>query len=146
MSPDLHAVAGLLPARSPSRSQVPTVLIRVPAMPSTARRAGRPTPSRGRRRLRKEVRAIGSTALIVLIATLGTLPLWGSRRPAVAQGTGAGNEARAEPESPPIVSLSIAIESDAPAAAGARDLGGPAILPGYIVPDDGPEEPPHAGN
>ncbi len=142
MKPEHGATCALMPARSPARSIAVPVLIRVPALSTPSRRAGRPRPRR-RRRLRWEVRALGWTALIGMVATLGLMTWGGSRRPGVAQVVGLDREGF---EAPPVVSLSSAIEPATPLGYRESGGGGAVILPGYIVPNDAAEEPSHAGN
>jgi len=142
MKPEHGAPCALLPARSPARSIAVPVLIRVPALRTRTIGAGRAMPRR-RRRLRREVRAVGSVALIAMVVSLCLLPLWGSRHPAIAQAVGVDRVAF---EAPPVVSLSSAIEPASPSESRETAGRGAVILPGYIVPNDAAEEPSHAGN
>ena len=150
MKPYHGAPSGLLPARGHARTRVP-VLIQVPALPTASTRRG-PSPVRRRRRLRREVRVVGSALLIGMTTTLGLLPMWGGRTPGrvlaaaipaaeapAPAPTPAGASAPAESE--PIASLSAAIEPAAP-----RDLAQPVVLYGIILPDDGAEEATHGGD
>lgn len=135
------------------------VLIQVPAMhtPSrVSRQARRPSAAatervreyamhRGtlppRRRLRKEIRQAGYGLLIAVPLALAVVLLRGA--PATTTGDGARNEARASATGrPPSVSLSI---EPAAAVAPGAETAFPVVLPGYLLPDDGNEEPAHAG-
>ena len=146
MKPDHGASSGLMPTRGMAYSIVP-VLIRVPALPSAPRRPGRFAPTRRRRRLRREVRAVGSAVLVGLSATLGLLPIWGLR--SLASSTSAGPALASTSLSiptpadrEPVVSLCPTLEPASTPSLG--DQGASVVLHGFIVPDDRGEEAPHA--
>jgi len=149
MKPDHGAATGLSPARGHARPVMP-VLIRVPALhaiPSLTRRPAGPAPARGRRRLRREVRLVGSALLIGMTTTLGLLPMWAGRGPGRALAASAAPAPASSPaaaaspvEREPVASLSPAIEPTTP-----REFAHPVVLFGVIVPDDGAEEASHHG-
>ena len=128
------------------------VLIQVPAVRSvpSARRPSRLATERARRygstppprrRLRKEIRAAAyllgaATPLALAVVLLLGLP--------VARGL--APEAADEGFAPPSIRLTIEALSAVPGSTAAEPLALPPVnLPGYLLPDDGIEEPAHAG-
>jgi len=148
MSRELTALVASRPVSQQHRLPGP-VLIRVPALgrvagaPST-RSAIRPALVR-RRRLRREVRLAGATLL--LLAPLGGAIMAFQAALPEPQGVAArltGIEGLGLPaDEGPCLALPVA-----PAlhiAVPACDGGGPVVLPDYVLPDNGTEEPSHAG-
>lgn len=140
------------PSQSFSGLDLPVLIrlpsVRLPAAPRMASAAAstrfhsrtghRPFAS-GRRRLRREWRLAGSVLTLALPLALTALLL----RTAPATGR-ASDGPRADPAvlhaNPPGVTL--AVESVTPAG---LVPAAPVVLPGYLLPDDGAEEPVHAG-
>ena len=146
------------------RHTLAPVLIRVPDLSAAAGAARRRRRAEGRqslrrkRRLRKEVRLVGS-AFLLLCAPLAWSIL-----------TSVGPHHHHHQAEPVGVSAQLmSIEMDGPAFASAspgeaprrvprpvepalatparpRDDMAPVVLPGYVLPDDGSEEPAHAGS
>jgi len=142
-----------------SASTVLPVLIQVPAIPATLHRqrwgksAGgvrndtRRPGSRPRRRLRREVRLTGYALLcIVALIWLPRMLLLRSESAAVETHSGRGaahrGRDRAAYATAPAISISIEPTTLAPYA----DVEPPVVFPGYLLPDDGCEEPAHAGS
>jgi hypothetical protein len=127
---EVPVVSGLAPVRVSTRSR-----IRLDAGRWAAQR---------RRRLRREVRLALLGALVVLPPTLaGGMVLRGGR-PATARDSGRWSPDR-EPGSvhhPPMISLSIEPAAYAPQG----HVEPPVVFPGYLLPDDGSEEPVHVGS
>ena len=125
------------------RSLAP-VLIQVPLVPVLTRVTGRPAarPSaRPRRRLRREVRVAGYAALAALPVFLLALGFWEGRRSATLGSV----QPPSEPgglQRPPVISISIEPVGLTPTF----DPEPPVVFPGYLLPDDGSEEPVHAGS
>ncbi|MDR3634281.1 MAG: hypothetical protein P4L84_10800 [Isosphaeraceae bacterium] len=130
------------------RSAVP-ILIQVPRVSvysrPSSRRSTRAT-ARPRRRLRREVRWALYVMLAALPPVLSALAYWEGRHAALLEiraphSVDAAPEAAPEPEPlPPRISLSIEPAVPLPPAEPAA----PVIIPGYLLPDDGLEEPAHA--
>ncbi len=139
------------PSLLPVLIQVPTV--RIPARaPRQARRPSAAATERARayaihrgtfpprRRLRKEVRL--AVYGLLLTATMGLAAALIGGTPATMTGEDVGDRARASAAGrPPGVPLSVEPTAVAPGA----EPGFPVVLPGYLLPDDGIEEPAHAG-
>jgi hypothetical protein len=90
-----------------------------------------------RRRLRREVRLAGY--LMICLLTLIWLP-----RALLFRSEGSAVEARSGRIAAPAPAISISIE---PAVlAPYADAESPVVFPGYLLPDDGCEEPAHAGS
>ncbi len=101
---------------------------------------------RRRRRLRREVRLLGYTFLTAMIlkamAPWAMTPASTPLSPLMSVGTGLSRSDQRATIAPPLVSISI--EPLSPAPVGKANLA--VVLPGYLLPDDGPaEEPTHAG-
>ena len=122
------------------------LLIQVPAVrvPRQARRPSAKATERirvhgadairpRRRRLRREVRLVGSALMMVAFLALGAT-LLRALPSSLADGAERSNIAARRA---PAVFLSI----EAPG----RETEPPVVLPGYLLPDDGTEEPAHAG-
>ncbi len=134
----------------PRRRDLPSapVLIRVPALAS-ARITARPG---GRRRVRREIRAVGSALLLLVAASLIYLSL-GRERIASAVVSTLGVAARVEageaPELAPSThrrsAISLSIEPVLTAQGGREVVGGPVLLSGQLLPADTFEESSHHG-
>ncbi|MFO0954018.1 MAG: hypothetical protein U0835_23265 [Isosphaeraceae bacterium] len=110
--------------------------------PAAVQRVRRHAPSRGRRRLRREVRVV-ATALAAIVPLLMAAALLRHATPHGGRPAEASRDARTSVLGgirPPSVSLSI----EAPGFAPRPEPQAPVILPGYLLPDDG-EDPAHAG-
>jgi hypothetical protein len=128
------------------------VLIEVPALRPARPRPGhsrrRPPSGPGRRRLRREIRVAGYALLSVLPLALASASLLGGRQAAVfgavraaARGGSVGSDL-ARALAPPAISITIE-----PAGLSApAEPEPPVVFPGYLLPDDGPEESAHAGS
>jgi hypothetical protein len=100
-----------------------------------------------RRRLRREVRVVGYGVLF--IGTLawispvlrGTLPVFLTQSDRVQASRGVLDTSRVLGARP---TISISIEPAALAPYAEADS--PVVFPGYLLPDDGGEEPAHAGS
>lgn len=144
-----------LPARpfavapAPEDRPVVPILIQVPRLTAYSRPSARWSTRAGarpRRRLRREARWALYALLAALMPALSALAYWEGRQAAL-QEVGAPRvdvaDAAGEPEPlPPRISLSIEPALPPPPA----DPAPPVILPGYLLPDDGLEEPAHARN
>jgi hypothetical protein len=132
-------------ARRPKRRLGP-VLIRVPAVPDSDGQPWRtpgPRSVAARRRLRREVRLIG-LALLVGLPLGGALWGWGGG--SGASSTKTADSSHAEPAaSAPVEDLPVIFIPSPRAPTPAREARTPVVLPGYLLPDDGAEEPSHAG-
>ncbi len=142
MSRDPQRTTTLMPARR-SLGPIAPVLIRVPNV-ATARRSP-VRPASPRRRLRREIRVAAYGVLTALplswaiIATgvFGVAPA----TPAVASA-----EAESEADDSPIVSITLGPPAPASAFfATALEPVRTVTLPGYLLPDEGPEGDDHAG-
>jgi hypothetical protein len=142
------------PTRPCSLTRSTPPLIQVPRY-QTVRRARRPsaratawmreqyrvggqvTP---RRRLRREIRLAGAALLLIAPLTFALILLAHPRGLAMASRP----ESTSTPDRsirPPAISLMI----EAPHLGFRTDVEPPVVLPGYVLPDDGAEEPVHAG-
>jgi hypothetical protein len=147
MNRDMKALSGPVYVRNPVRPIGP-VLIQVPALPgSTARTPIRPsgrTTTRRRRRLRRELRVAGSALLLVAPLAWAALFLFGGdTEPVGVPARLVGIEGFASAEELPRLVIPIVPMVTVPPPA--RDAKGPVVLPNYVLPDDGFEEPTHAG-
>jgi hypothetical protein len=137
--------------RTPHLHSIVPVLIQVPVVPELlhAEASGqrRPRVARPgvrahspRRRLRREVRAAGLAILVAVPLTLACL------RPLMSRPTAEGEShppvTAADPLRPPAVSIFLEPSGLSPYV----DVNPPVVLPGYLLPDDGSEEPAHAGS
>jgi hypothetical protein len=140
--------------REPSGGALPVlaVLIEVPAVRRPVRPARRPSATatarvrahgarvgtpRPRRRLRRELRAAGYLVASSLPLVLAAALLHGAP---VSRGAGLSG-ASAPAVRPPSVSISIEQSALGPRV----EPEPPVVLPGYLLPADGPEEAAHAG-
>jgi hypothetical protein len=141
--------------RSPAAARaVMPVLIRVPTLPESlegsrwrsVRRRPRSRVQKPRRRLRREVRLTGYGLLLSATLTWAAPALRGitpslfshpDRAPRIPSSQGAPGVAGLRPT----ISISIEPAALAPYA----DAQSPVVFPGYLLPDDGCEEPAHAG-
>jgi hypothetical protein len=152
--PSCHDVDA--PAHSSSGLRTP-LLIQVPAVRPVTRRARRPSASatarvrasslpyariQPRRRLRREVRVAGSALLVVVTLALAAILLGRAPGKPVARED-SGRAPIATALRPPTVSISIEPTFQVPVALPEPEP--PVVLPGYLLPDDGVEEPGHAG-
>ena len=147
------------PTRATTRTVVP-VLIAVPELPDSSRgrgwtsfstraRDGFPgrVRARPRRRLRREVRMAGYGMMAVMALAwvprvfpgAGPDPAPRSEWAAGYRGDGCATYAVAPA---PAIRISIEPAGLAPCAG----AGAPVVFPGYLLPDDGCEEPAHAGS
>ncbi len=138
--------------------EVLPVLIQVPVLPGTSSRRGRRKtrvevvgdrhgPARPRRRLRREVRWAVTLSLGLFGLGLGGTP-WILRGLGMTPVDPPGSTAHAENRSgnsprPPSISISIEPATITPYPY--VDADAPVVFPGYLLPDDGSEEPLHAG-
>jgi hypothetical protein len=127
-------------------------LIQVPALPAQGRVSRRSTvrpgtnASRRRRRLRREVRvaayALAAAAPLFLVATM----LWAVQPPRTLASAAPGKLATDKDDRgtlrPPSISISIEPTILTPYA----EVEPPVVFPGYLLPDDGREEPANAGS
>jgi hypothetical protein len=121
------------------------VLIQVPALPARTGDGPRPPrPLRRRRRLRREVRLAGSAALLALPVAAAAVLLGGARPAAWPPEPAPGSRTPAAVEAPPVVSIAMPIEPEAPVTL--RERVPPVQFPDYVLPDDGSEEAAHAGS
>jgi hypothetical protein len=124
------------------RTPIP-VLIQVPRVAAYSRPSRRWSGRarvKPRRRLRREVRWVCYAMLAVLPPALSAFAYWEGRQAALLEiRAPQAAEAAAEPL-PPRVSLSIEPALPPPPAEPAA----PVVFPGYLLPDDGLEEPAHA--
>ena len=129
------------------------VLIRVPSLDPTTGARRRP-PIR-RRRLRREVRMAGSL-LIMATPLAWALMMMGGRDPEPLAGVparligieGLGTSVDESARNPAIARPSTSLGPETAATVGPaspRATWGPVVLPGYLLPMDGNEEPAHAG-
>lgn len=140
-------------ARLPERRPpcVVPVLIEVPTIEVVRDTSWRPSAAVGfrppsRRRLRREFRAVGYTLMTALF--LSAVIPWGVT-PAVTPPSnllstriGLSRTDESVPDAPPLVLISIEPVALAPV----MDARFPVFLPGYLLPDDGPDvETAHAG-
>lgn len=91
-----------------------------------------------RRRLRREIRTAGAALLMIAPLVFAGILLSSPR------GSANASQTRTTPERisrPPAISLMI----EAPPSGFRTDAEPPVVLPGYVLPDDGAEEPSHAG-
>jgi hypothetical protein len=131
MTTETCALLGPSPTRDTMTNRIETtvvpVLIQVPALSASARRAAlRPVGRRRRRRLRREVRVAGSALLFGVPLAWGLLAFWGGRPDAVASTA---------PCPPDYSAVSISLDVEAP----------PRVVLEDVVPDIGCEETVHAG-
>ena len=120
----------------------PTVLIQVPLVHSRFSRRVAVGQTKKRRRLRKEVRLVGSAVLLTATTTFGVLGLSGGIATSRSAAPASSPEGADEP--PPVISLSLE-----PIGVGATsvELAAPVVrTAGYVLPDDGTEEVSHAGS
>jgi hypothetical protein len=129
------------------------VLIQVPALSSSSqhwRRTATRTAVRRRRRLRREVRLAG-TAFLLFVVPLA----WGiltvgrsdAEQPAVsARLTGIEIVSPSFAAADESSRVTGPTEPSAAAPGVLRERQTPVVLPGYVLPDDGSEEPAHAGS
>jgi hypothetical protein len=150
------STALVAPARSvpPALPTLGPVLIRVPTLGRDQRRRGSHSGGRTlvgrRRRLRREVRVTATAFLVVGPLGLAMAVFQGAgppSQPAVAARlTGiefvAGSFAPEEPHAQSLPVLAPALRVSVPAK---RPVDAAVVLPGYVLPDDGSEEPAHAG-
>jgi hypothetical protein len=95
-----------------------------------------------RRRLRREIRVVGAALLLIAPLTFAGILLASPRGLAMASRAESTPDRQARPTSrPPAISLMI----EAPPLGFRTDAEPPVVLPGYVLPDDGAEEPFHAG-
>lgn len=119
----------------------PVAARRVAAAPSARfrSRTGRRPYVATRRRLRREWRLAGGVLSLALPLALAALLL--RTAPAAGRPTdGPGLATAAARTNPPAVTLAV----EGVTAAGSA-FAAPVVLPGYLLPDDGAEEPVHAG-
>jgi hypothetical protein len=97
-----------------------------------------------RRRLRREIRLAGYALMMAAPLTLAALLLAGAPATDARSADGsAGSRSRITASiRPPAVFLSLEPAILAPATSSPES---PVVLPGYLLPDDGFEEPAHAG-
>ena len=124
------------------RSAIP-VLIQVPRVSISTRPSTRCSTrerSKPRRRLRREVRWALYVLGVALAPALSAVAYWEGRQAALLE-IRAPHAAQPEGEPlPPRISLSIEPAVPLPPA----DPAPPVVIPGYVLPDDGLEEPAHA--
>jgi hypothetical protein len=142
------------PSHAATHAVLP-ILIQIPELPESLQNQGprtvrarpRSAVSRPRRRLRREVRMAGYG--ILLMGTLawispalrGALPVFVAqtgRAPGSGEVLGTARVSGARPT----ISISIEPAALAPYA----EAESPVVFPGYLLPDDGGEEPAHAGS
>jgi hypothetical protein len=129
-------IAVALPLRE--RPVVP-VLIQVPHVPVPARPSTRWSrgPRATRRRLRREVRWTLHVLGAALLPALSGVAYWEGRQAALQEIRPPAYAAPADEPLPPRISLSIEPAVPPPPA----DPAPPVVIPNYVLPDDGSEEP-----
>ncbi|HEV3166760.1 MAG TPA: hypothetical protein VGZ22_22225 [Isosphaeraceae bacterium] len=131
------------------------VLIQVPDLSATRRSSHRfgssaTTTTRRRRRLKREVRFAGAALLLMgmplgwVFTTSGTAPEPTGVSARLIGIEGVGSPTIASAEDDPRLTLPIEPVVSVPSQARGEDA--PVVLPGYVLPDDGSEEPAHAGS
>ncbi len=119
------------------------ILIQVPTVSARSRPSGRVRPTKGRRRLRREVRVAASTLAFAAPMSwflLGFAPL-GPESSTAARPAATADAAMPSGDPGPRVTITIDASPIIPLV---RDA--PVVLPaGYVVPEDGPEVSSHAG-
>ena len=152
-----HLVPGFEPWSPAGLNFCPALLIEVPLVPFRAYPARRPSagaverlhsygdsPARGRprrRRLRRGVRLSGYvTAALVSLALIGGTGAGGSGLRLLPGGRHVRAE-MAETVRPPVVTIRL----DAGLLSTGPESVSTVVFPGYLLPDEGAEEPAHAG-
>lgn len=132
-----------LPAREalhPHGSPLPSVLIQVPVVRGRTGRRVSVSRTRPRRRLRKEVRLVGSILLAAVTTTFGVIGLTQGLQPS-SPSRGAGSSDGIDDA--PVISLSL----EPIGGSSSMEVAAPVVRPaGYVLPDDGTEEGSHAGS
>lgn len=141
-----------LQAERPSDLPSVPLLIQVPELRAPRARVARPRPrptgEPRRRRLRREVRvtcyAVLTAMPLVIVSALMAWgrpsTLFGSIAPVAVEAVAASDGCDA-PQAPV-----IQIVIDPTVLIPATEADSPVEFPGYLLPDDGPEEPRHAGS
>lgn len=130
-------------------TQLP-VLIQVPALEAVRPRYRQVQPASRpavRRRLRREVRWAGFAAVVVCAGWVGSSwrDIWPMVRVEIVSRLD-GMSGRSGPNAPAHEVPSLALQFEPLPAATLREQDAPVVLPGYLLPADGTEDPSHAGH